>query len=219
MKHISTPMAIRLTFILALLVTLYLAGCTTQRNPAESARAGVSDAASGVAGVVAHTQSAQRQVDQAIPYTDDTGKMHLAAATDEHAEVLADAAETLQALDATSKEISVMECQMKTEKNRYSLLESEWYVRWGRWLERALWILGLSWLGLGVASIVFGIGNPLSTTFRIGKEITRMVPLMNPFSWVRNWILARRKAAETNARPEVNARPESRTAAAIRKRK
>jgi hypothetical protein len=30
----------------------------------------------------------------------------------------------------------------------------------------------------------------------MGKEITRLVPLMNPFSWVRDWILSRRASAD-----------------------
>jgi hypothetical protein len=171
-------------------------GCAGQGKPADAARATVSDAASGVAGVVAHTESAQRHVEQAVPHTDDTGKVHLAAATDEHKEVIADAAETKQALDATAREITALEGQVVTVKADYTKLESRWYVRWGRWIERVLWIIGISWLVLGAASVVFGLGNPLSLTWRIGKEITRLVPLMNPFSWVRDWILTRRTASD-----------------------
>ena len=55
-------------------------GCAGHAKPADAARANVTDAVSGVAGVVAHTESAQRHVEQAIPHTDDTGKVHLAAA-------------------------------------------------------------------------------------------------------------------------------------------
>jgi hypothetical protein len=171
-------------------------GCTGQFKPADAARATVSDAVSGVAGVVAHTESAQRHVEQAIPHADDTGKVHLAAATDEHKEVVADAAETKQALDATAKEITALEGQVMAVQADYTKLESRWYVRWGRWIERALWIIGISWLVLGAASVVLGMGNPLSLTWRMGKEITRLVPLMNPFSWVRDWILSRRASAD-----------------------
>jgi hypothetical protein len=172
-------------------------GCAGHAKPADAARATVSDAVSGVAGVVAHTESAQRHVEQAIPHTDDTGKVHLAAATDEHKEVVADAAETKQALDATAKEITALEGQVVAVKADYTKLESRWYVRWGRWIERALWIIGISWLICGVASIVLGLGNPLSLTWRMGKEITRLVPLMNVFSWVRDWLLSRRTSADT----------------------
>lgn len=171
------------------------AGCTGQLRPADAARGKVSDAASGVAGVVAHTESAQRHVEQAIPHTDDTGKVHLAAATDEHQEILSDAAETKQALDATVTQITSLEGQLVTARQDYAQLESRWFVRWGRWIEHVLWMIGIAWLLLGVASVVLGLGNPLSLTWRIGKEITRLVPLMNPFSWVRDWILARRTMA------------------------
>ena len=167
-------------------------GCAGQAKPADAARTAVGDAVTGVAGVVAHTESAQRHVEQAIPHTDDTGKVHLAAATDEHKEVVADAAETKQALEATAKEITALEGQVVAVKADYTKLESRWYVRWGRWIERALWIIGIAWLVLGAASVMFGLGNPLSLTWRIGKEITRLVPLMNPFSWVRDWLLNRK---------------------------
>lgn len=171
-------------------------GCASNAGPADAARATVSDAVTGVAGVVAHTESAQRHVEQAIPHTDDTGKVHLAAATDEHKEVVADAAETKHALDATAKEITALEGQVVAVQADYTKLESRWYVRWGRWIERALWIIGISWLVLGAASVVFGLGNPLSLTWRIGKEITRLLPAMNVFSWVRDWILSRRVSSD-----------------------
>ena len=183
---------------LILAATILVApGCVGHAKPADAARATVSDAVTGVAGVAAHTESAQRHVEQAIPYTDGTGKVHLAAATDEHKAVMTNAAETKHALDATAKEITALEGQVVTVQANYTKLESRWYVRWGRWIERALWIIGISWLVLGAASVAFGLGNPLSLTWRIGKEITRLVPLMNPFSWVRDWILSRRAIADT----------------------
>ena len=167
-------------------------GCAGHAKPADAARATVSDAVSGVAGVVAHTESAHRHIEQAVPHTNDTGKVYLAAATDEHKAVMTNAAETKQALDATAGQITALEGQVVAVQADYAKLESRWYVRWGRWIERVLWIIGVSWLICGVASIVLGLGNPLSLTWRMGKEITRLVPLMNVFSWVRDWILSRR---------------------------
>lgn len=182
---------------LILAATILVApGCSGQAKPADAARATVSDAVTGVAGVVAHTESAQRHVEQAIPHTDGTGKVHLAAATDEHKAVMTNAAETKQALDATAGQITALEGQVVAVQADYTKLESRWYVRWGRWIERALWVIGVSWLICGVASVVLGLGNPLSLTWRMGKEITRLVPLMNVFSWVRDWILSRRAASD-----------------------
>ena len=173
-----------------------VSGCAGQARPAEADHATVTSAVTGVAGITAHTQSAQRHVQQAIPHTDRTGKVHLAAATDEHQEVIADAAETRHALDATATQITALEGQIVAIQGDYTNLESRWYVRWGRRVERALWVIGLSWLAAGALSVLFGLGNPLSLTWRIGKEITRLVPVMNPFSWVRDWIL---KSKESKA--------------------
>jgi hypothetical protein len=159
----------------------------------------VTDAVSGIAGVVAHTESAQRHVTHAVPHANDTGKVHLAAATDEHKAVLADASEVKRALDAKHMAINTLEGQVVAIQRDYTTLESRWFVIWGRRIERALWIIGTTWLALGVASIVFGMGNPLSFTWRIGKEITRLVPMMNPFSWVRDWLLVRK--ANGNGHP------------------
>jgi len=192
-----TPYARHILEVFIVISTILTSpGCASHAKPADAARATVSDAVTGVAGVVAHTESAQRHVEQAVPHTDDTGKVHLAAATDEHKEVIADAAETRQALESTVTQISALEGQVVAIRSDYTKLESRWYVRWGRWIERALWIIGISWLVLGAASVFLGLGNPLSLTWRIGKEITRLVPLMNPFSWVRDWILARRTGSD-----------------------
>ncbi len=167
-------------------------GCATPTRHADAARATVSDAVSGIAGVVAHTESAQRHVQQAVPHADSTGKVHLAAATDEHKEIIIDAAQAKQALTAAATQIDTLDRQITNAKNDYAKLEARWYVGWGRRIERALWIIGISWLVCGIASIALGMGNPLSLTWRMGKEITRIVPFMNPFSWVRDWILGAR---------------------------
>lgn len=153
----------------------------------------------GLAGIVAHTESAERHVEQAKPHADATGKLHLSAAQDEHAEVLADAAEARAALIATQEHIGALNHQLDEARDAYGKLESRWYVTWGRRIERALWTIGLIWLALGIASVIFGLGNPLTWTWRIGKEITRLVPAMNPFSWIRDWILSQRTAKEVTA--------------------
>lgn len=153
----------------------------------------------GLAGIVAHTESATRHVEQAKPHADATGKLHLAAAQDEHAEVLADVGEAKAALVATQAHIGQLRVELEASKDAYGTLEGRWYVTWGRRIERALWTIGLLWLALGIAAMVLGLGNPLSWSWRIGKEITRLVPAMNPFSWIRDWILSRRTSKEATA--------------------
>lgn len=151
--------------------------------------------ASGLSSIVAHTESAQRHVIAAVPHADTTGKVYLAAASDEHKDILSDAAEVRVALASAHQQAVHLTAAVAEQKAEYQKLQNRWYVAWGRRIERALWIMGVSWLLLGIASVVLGMGNPLSLTWRIGKEITRLVPLMNPFSWLRDWLIARRREA------------------------
>ena len=166
-----------------LIVALLLAGCahSTSTPP-------ITLASEGVAGIVAHTESAERDVQNAIPHTDATGKVQLSAASDEHGAILMSAVKTRAALDAADK-------QAQAAAAALSRLEGRWYVHWGRWIEHVLWIIGVSWLVLGVAAMFLGMGNPLSWTGWLGEELVRLLPLMNPFSWVRDWIAARRAQA------------------------
>lgn len=174
------------------LILLLLLGCQASR-PAPKPDP-VATAGEGVAGIVAHTESAERHVTSAIPHADPIGKVYLTAASDEHKEVLSDAAEVRIALAGAREQAIALAAAVAEQKTAYQKLEGRWFVVWGRRIEQALWIVGITWLLLGVASVVFGMGNPLSWTWRIGKEITRLVPLMNPFSWLRDWLIARRKA-------------------------
>jgi len=182
---------LRWPFILLILIVLL--GCQASR-PATRIDP-VATAGEGVAGIVAHTESAERHVTSAIPHADPTGKVYLRAASDEHKEVLSDAAEVRTALVGAREQAVSLAAAVSEQKTAYAKLEGRWYVAWGRRIERAMWIVGITWLLLGVASVVFGMGNPLSWTWRIGKEITRLVPLMNPFSWLRDWLIAQRKEA------------------------
>ena len=152
----------------------------------------VAEASVGVAGVVAHTESAERHVQKAMPHANPTGKVYLTAASEEHTEVLASAAHTQDALTATRQEVGKLNDALADQQATYQKLESRWFVRWGRWIERMLWIIGITWLLLGAASVALGMGNPLSWTWQLGKEITRFLPVMNAFSWIRDWIAARR---------------------------
>lgn len=176
-----------LNFIVIVSVICGCTGKTAAPQPDPVAQASV-----GVAGIVAHTESAERHVQKAIPHANPTGKVYLTAASDEHTEVLANAAHTYDALKGAQQQVTALNDTIADREAAYSKLEGRWFVRWGRWIERLLWIIGITWLVLGVASVAFGLGNPLSWTWRIGKEITRLLPAMNPFSWIRDWLLKRR---------------------------
>ena len=162
-------------------------------------------ATDSLAGVVAHTESADRHVASAVPHANPTGKVYLTAATDEHNAVLTDAAKARKAMGDAQNQIGALTGEITRHQDAYQHLESRWFVRWGRWIERMLWIIGITWLVLGATSVVLGMGNPLSLTWRIGKEITRLLPIMNIFSWVRDWILTRRAAVSVTTSTAVSA--------------
>ncbi|WP_428937764.1 hypothetical protein [Fontivita pretiosa] len=190
LKSVFVDQTMRLIGII--FITLALAGCRTRLAPIAQPVVAASD---GVAGVVAHTESAERHVQRAVPHSDSTGKVYLAAASDEHKEVLLDAEQTKVAIQATQRQITSLNDQINRQELGYQRLESRWYVVWGRRIDRAVWIIGVSWLILGVASVVLGMGSPLGWGAKLGKEIVRLVPAMNVFAWLRDWIKRRRDYA------------------------
>lgn len=170
-----------------------LSGCASERGGA--CVEPVAAAGEGVAGIVAHTESADRHVKAATPHASPTGRVYLTAAGDEHAATLQQAQRVRASLAAAGAQAAQLRDEAEGERDKRSALEGRWFVRWGRRIERALWIIGISWLVLGIASVALGMGNPLSWSWRVGKEITRLAPLMNPFSWVRDWLIGRKGGA------------------------
>ncbi len=171
-------------------IVLSLCGCRTDN--ALQPQQPIIAASDGVAGIVAHTESAQRHVTSAIPHADSTGRIHLRSASDEHREVLNQIQEVRSALAMTQHQIAVLSGSLKQSEANLQRLDGRWYVTWGRWIERALWIIGIGWLVLGVMSVLLGLGNPVSWSVSLGKEIVRLVPAMNLFAWLRDWLVKRR---------------------------
>jgi DNA replication protein DnaC len=98
----------------------------------------VAQAAVGVAGIVAHTESAERHVQKAIPHANPTGKVYLNAASDEHTEVLANAAHAYDALQGAQRQVATLNEAIAERRAAYTRLEGRWYVRWGRQVQRRL---------------------------------------------------------------------------------
>lgn len=76
-------------------------------------------------------------------------------------------------------------------RQRYESLRDDWWTRYGgqtvkRWL---LWIT-VGWFVVGLLAVLSGL-NPLGMGARVGREIVRLVPFMNPFSWIRDWLVRR----------------------------
>ena len=194
-------MSRRLSFqvMVAFVALLALPACTQTSPSGGEAQMAIGGAQTGVAGIVAHTESAQRNVEQAVPHADDVGKVSLAAAGQEHKAVLVEASKTSASLTEAGTKVRELDDQLADSQTRYAQLEARWYVRWGRWLTRAFWIVVISWLVLGVGAIALGIGNPLGWASSLGKEIVRLLPAMNVFAWIRDWIAAKRSALSTQA--------------------
>jgi hypothetical protein len=183
----------RLRTILLLTLAIILFGCRTRRA-IELPQADLSSTSDDVASIVAHTQSAENHVQSAIPYADSAGKIYLVAASQEHGLVLGSADQAQSSLRMAEQSVQSLNGSLAQQHTQYAQLESRWYVRWGRRIERALWIIGIGWLITGIAAVILGLGSPLGWGVKLGKELVRLVPMMNLFAWMRDWINARRTA-------------------------
>ena len=191
-----------LTHVLLMLLAIILSGCTHETVVPERS---VTRAAEGVAGIIAHTESAQRHVESAKPLTSNTGKVLLQAATEEHTEVLMSASQVRAALEQAQTRFEQVASDLAESKTAYQVLESKWYVVWGKRIERVIWFLAVGWLGAGILSVLLGVGSPLGMGVWLGKEIIHLAPAMNIFAWIRSWIEKRREA-KAAARASVNKR-------------
>lgn len=178
--HVAGAAGAGILFLLAALA----GGCSHHIPPRAVAPGG-----GGLDRIVARTESAGRAVRAAMAETSQVGKAHLAV-------VLAEQDAILDDVGAVQAWAVKLEDTARRTGEKLKAVEAKWYVRWGRRIERALWIVGIGWLLAGIASVVLGLGNPLSWSWKIGKEITRLVPMMNPFSWMRDWLLRRKSAAK-----------------------
>lgn len=188
-----------LTHLLLMLLAIMLSGCMHDTIPPERS---VTRAAEGVAGIIAHTESAQRHVESAKPHSSSTGKVLLQAATEEHSEVLVSASQVREALDQAQTRFEQVASELAGWKSDYQVLLSKWYVVWGKRIERTIWWLAVGWLGAGIVSVLLGVGSPLGMGVWLGKEILHLAPAMNVFAWIRAWI-EQRKQAKANVKLNV----------------
>lgn len=185
-----------LTHLLLMLLAIMLSGCAKHGFAPERS---VIQASEGVAGIIAHTESAQRHVESAKPHSSSTGKVLLQAATEEHSEVLLSASQVRAALDQAQNRFEIVASQLAEARTTYQVLVSKWYVVWGKRIERGIWYLAVGWLAAGILSVLLGVGSPLKMGVWLGKEIIHLAPAMNVFAWIRNWIEQRRAAKATVA--------------------
>lgn len=159
------------------------------------------EAADDVGAIESHTDAAENAVKAARQAASQPAlvKPILDLASDQHAEVIKHAAgaktEIHQAMvEKTQADAAAIKATGERDKvigewgDKYAGLEAKWYVRWGRFIERMLWIIGIAWMALGVLSVVCGLGNPLGWAFTLSRELVRLIPAMNLFAWVRDAI-------------------------------
>lgn len=132
--------------------------------------AGTMASTAALAKVEAHTVSAQTQVQHAMPHSDGEGKAYLAAASSEHEQVLEGAGEAREGIQKTQEELTSAAGELTRQKERYVRLEEQWYVCWGRRIERAFWTVAMIWLAGGILSLLTGIGNPLTLLLQMSRR-------------------------------------------------
>jgi hypothetical protein len=194
--------------VLVVLLTMLLAACggvpkdvkPFRSDPGLVARP-VAAASSGVSKVEAYTEAADRNVKAAIPLAAEPARPLLAAATQEHRAVLDETpkikAELSQALTdkATADRIAAEAVQERDKaiqgwRDWKAANDAKWYVRWGKVIDKWVKIIAAVWLIAGVLSILAGVA-PWGWAPKIGSFFVRLLPFMNPFVWVRDFLAAR----------------------------
>ena len=125
------------TFFVVILVVI-LSGCQLFK-PQTTEQSAVVSAQSGVAGIVAHTQSAECAVVAAKPHTNAQGKVSLETATAEHAAVIGETDKVSAALDKALTEVAVLNQDRAQWKTRAEADEATWGFIIGRWIRRVWW--------------------------------------------------------------------------------
>lgn len=143
----------------------------------------IGTAREGVSGLTYRLDDIGRTARLIQPYAEEPGQVLAQRISDSAEEGVKEAKEvdkTLgQALEAS-----------KQEAEKFTRLDSKWYVRSGRFIERLFWwFVGLTalWFVLGIGSTLMGISSiPILRT--LSATIVRIIPFANPFSSLRDTI-------------------------------
>jgi hypothetical protein len=181
---------------LLVVAALLSIGCDSAPKAAPIARAAVAEASNGTVAIKAHTESAGRAVEAIRPHVaDEPAAVALVdVAQAEHVETLKAAEEVATSLAKADDAITLGASELAKVQGDLAALKARWFVRWGLWIERILWIIVISWAALGAASIFLGIGNPIGWPFIISREIVRLLPFANFYAWLRDGGIAIRTA-------------------------
>lgn len=81
-------------------------------------------------------------------------------------------------------------------------LKNDPWVKAAIWIKRLFYTLIISWFVLGIASVFFGVSNPLGWTWKIGVFIRRLMPLSNPFGKLNDVLRNRSKSSTSTLKPK-----------------
>ena len=179
------------TFFVVILVVI-LSGCQLFK-PKTTEQSAVVSAQSGVAGIVAHTQSAECAVVAAKPHTNAQGKVSLETATAEHAAVIGETDKVSAALDKALTELDATQKETSKVQGDYVKLTGKWYVRWGQKIERWFWYITIGWF-VFCALAIWAQMNPIAITAKVIKTIAGFIPFTYVASLIGKWGAGKRKA-------------------------
>jgi len=181
-----------------LFITTFI-GCVIQPNP-NSVADHTAAVGTSLVQTDGHLQSADHNASLIPSHADATGKIYVNATRYDIAQGVKSNDQAKTDLQKVTKERDQLKQQVIDANGNYTTLSKKWYVVWGQRIQAAIVAIVVAWAGLGVASIVLGMGNPLSWAFTFSNEIAHFLPLANVFAWIRNWINSiRQKNAINNA--------------------
>lgn len=167
-------------YAIALLFVLSLVGCA--KHPPESVPS-LGDVGTGIAGVQTALTVADRSIDLAIPAAKPVpvAQAHMQGAKTAIGVAVEKSAEASVALERSASEASAASKRLADQQDLYAALEARWYVRLGRWAERAFWAIVIYFVvmwGMRIAALF--VKGPIGAGMAVASNV------MNPTGWV-NW--------------------------------
>ena len=87
--------------------------------------------------------------------------------------------------------VDQLNATIQRQRDEYTKLNGKWYVRVGKWVERALWTLAIGYVVAGLLAIALPLRWPVMG-LSISKSIVRLVPAMNWASFIRDRLIGRK---------------------------
>jgi hypothetical protein len=198
MKTLRQVNAALAALALVLLAMFIAAGCHTQAAPQHQEPQGVNNAQSSNAGVQAHNESAEGLNQQMNTMLPPEGKPISVAQSSEHAAVKREATKTDAALaqakadyaalhDKYDEDLAVANDGKAEVTAAFAEYKGLWRHRAADWIWNALIWVATAWIAVGLFAVIGGICNPATFAFQASRWLIHALPLMNPFSWMKDF--------------------------------